>query len=123
MNALIFSAVSGVIMMFCSFLLNNKAALRTLAHILLLAVITANIFELRGQTFDIDTEHMLQFDNFSLLFSLVANTCTLAFFLLSSKEMEKVGVNYGDYFALIFFILTGVVIAASFSSLLMLFLG
>jgi NADH-quinone oxidoreductase subunit N len=37
--------------------------------------------------------------------------------------MERVGVNYGDYFALIFFVLSGVVISASFNSLLMLFLG
>ena len=32
-------------------------------------------------------------------------------------------MNYSDYFALIFFVLSGVVIAASFTSLLMLFLG
>jgi NADH-quinone oxidoreductase subunit N len=57
------------------------------------------------------------------LFTLVANLCTFAFFLLSSKDMERVGVNYGDYFALIFFVLSGVVISASFNSLLMLFLG
>jgi NADH-quinone oxidoreductase subunit N len=37
--------------------------------------------------------------------------------------MEKVGVNYADYFALIFFILCGIVLAASFNSLLILFLG
>jgi NADH:ubiquinone oxidoreductase subunit 2 (subunit N) len=37
--------------------------------------------------------------------------------------MEDVGKNYGDYFALIFFILSGVAISASFQSLLMLFLG
>ena len=124
MNALIFSAVSGVIMMFCSFLLNNKSAVRTLAHILLLAIIVVNVLELRGiKVFNINTEHMMVFDSYALMFSLVANFCTFAFFLLSSKEMEKVGVNYGDYFALIFFILAGVVIVSSFSSLLMLFLG
>jgi NADH-quinone oxidoreductase subunit N len=124
MNALIFSALSGVIMMFSSFLLKNKSAMRTLAHVLLLAVIIVNVMELRGVgLFHIDTKGMLTFDRFALLFSLVANVCTLAFFLLSSKDMERVGVNYGDYFALLFFILSGVVIASSFSSLLMLFLG
>ncbi|HEX2607498.1 MAG TPA: proton-conducting transporter membrane subunit, partial [Flavisolibacter sp.] len=66
---------------------------------------------------------MLAFDHFAMLFSLVASICTLAFFMLSSRDMEKVGSNYGDYFALIFFILSGVVIAASFKSLLLLFLG
>ena len=124
MNALIFSAVSGVIMMFSSFLLNNKNSIRVLAHILLLAVIAVNILELRGVTiFHIDSKGMLDFDRFALLFSLVANVCTFAFFLLSSKDMEKVGHHYSDYFALLFFILAGVVISASFKSLLMLFLG
>ena len=124
MNALIFLAVSGVIMMFSSFLLNNKNNVRVLAHILLLAVIAVNILELRGITiFHIDTKGMLGFDRFALLFSLVANICTFAFFLLSSRDMEKVGHHYGDYFALLFFILAGVVISASFKSLLMLFLG
>lgn len=124
MNALIFSAVSGVIMMFCSFLLKNKSSVRTLAHILLLAVIVVNLLELRGVSlFHIDTKEMLVFDRFALLFSLVANICTLAFFLLSSKDMERIGLNYSDYFALLFFVLSGIVVAVSFKSLLMLFLG
>ncbi|MGZ3839702.1 MAG: NADH-quinone oxidoreductase subunit N [Flavisolibacter sp.] len=124
MNALILSAVSGVIMMFSSFLLNNRKSVRVLAHVLLLVVIAVNVMELRGITlFHVNTTGMLGFDRFSLLFTLVATGCTFAFFLLSSKDMEKVGQHYGDYFALLFFILSGVIISASFQSLLMLFLG
>lgn len=124
MNALLLSALSGVIMMFSGFLLKSKSAVRNLAHILLLIIIVVNILELRGTTlFTIDTKEMLVFDRFALLFSLVANVCTFAFFLLSSKDMERVGRNYSDYFALLFFVLAGVVISASFGSLLMLFLG
>jgi NADH-quinone oxidoreductase subunit N len=124
MNALLFSAVSGVIMMFSGFMLKTNAAIRTLAHILLVVVITVNILELRGISFfNIDTKGLLVFDRFALLFTLVANICTFAFFLLSSKDMERVGSNYPDYFALLFFVLSGVVISASFKSLLMLFLG
>ena len=37
--------------------------------------------------------------------------------------MERVGLNYSDYFALLFFILCGIFISASFQSLLLLFLG
>lgn len=124
MNALIFSAISGVLMMFSGFVLKSNAAIRTLAHILLLAVIIATAFELRGVPFfHINTTGMLQFDHFALLFTLIASLSTLVFFLLSSKDMEKVGVSYAEYFALIFFILSGVVIASSFQSLLLLFLG
>jgi len=123
MNAIVFSAVSGVIMMFSGFALKNNA-IRTLALVLLAAVIVATAFELRGVPFfHIDTKGLLSFDKFALLFSLIAFLATFVFFLLSGKEMEKVGLNYSDYFALIFFILSGVVIASSFQSLLMLFLG
>lgn len=124
MNALILSAISGVIMMFSSFMLQNKSAVRTLAHVLLLAIIAGTILELRGVTFfDVNLHGMMAFDRFAMLFTLVAVLSTLAFFLLSSRDMEEVGVHYGDYFALIFFILVGVVLTASFKSLLILFLG
>lgn len=124
MNALILSTVSGVIMMFSSFLLKNKTSVRTLAHVLLLAVIVVNFLELKNiSLFHVDTRGMLVFDRFALLFSMIANVSTLAFFLLSSTDMERVGVNYSDYFALIFFVLSGVIISVSFKSLLLLFLG
>jgi NADH-quinone oxidoreductase subunit N len=66
---------------------------------------------------------MLSFDHFALLFTLIATLCTWVFSLLSARDMEKVGTHYSDYFALIFFILAGIVISASFQSLLLLFLG
>lgn len=123
MNALILSAVSGVIMMFSGFAL-NRGAVRTLAQILLALIVVATALELRGVIFfDVDTKGMLSFDKFALLFSLIAALCTLVFTLLSGKDMEKVGKSYSDYFALIFFILAGIVISASFQSLLLLFLG
>ena len=124
MNALILSAISGVIMMFSSFMLRSKASVRTLACILLSVVVVANLLELKGVTlFHIDTRNMLVFDRFSLLFTLVANISTLAYFILSGRDMERVGTNYSEYFSLLFFILSGVVLSASFKSLLMLFLG
>src|SRR5436309_1088661 len=124
MSVLIISALCGVIMMFSSFIITNKSAVRILAHLLLLVVIVINILELRGiRLINIDTNGMLLFDRFSLLFTLIANICTFVFFILSSRDMERVGVNYADYFSLIFFVLSGVIISASFKSLLMLFLG
>jgi NADH-quinone oxidoreductase subunit N len=124
MNVLILSALSGVIMMFRGILLKKNDAVRMVAILLLLAVIAVNLLELKGITVvNIDTKGMMLFDRFALLFTLIANVSTLVFFLLSAKEMEKVGINYADYFALIFFILAGVVMVASFKSLLILFLG
>jgi len=124
MNVLILSAISGAVMMFAAFLIKSKSAVRILAHVLLGVIIIANVLELRGVTFfDVDTKGMMAFDRFAVLFTLIANLCTFAFFVLSSRDMQKVGKDYADYFALIFFILCGIALSASFKSLLILFLG
>jgi len=124
MNALIISAIMGVLMMFSGILLKQKSAIRGLALAGLLVTIISNVMEIYGfHLFKINVTGMMSFDRFSLFFNTIAMACTFVFFLLSAKEMEKVGMNYSDYFALIFFILCGIILTSSFSSLLILFLG
>src|SRR6185369_15887555 len=124
MNALLLTAVFGVIMMFSSFLLKSKAAIRGLAIAGLTIVLIANVLEMSGMVFfKIDTKGMIGFDRFALLFNTIVFISTLVYFLLSARDMEKVGINYSEYFSLIFFVLCGVTLASSFRSLLMLFLG
>src|SRR5437773_1717927 len=124
MNALIFSAVWGVVMMFSSFVFTNKAVVRNVAVAGMVLLLAANLFEMSGIVFfRIDTKGMIGFDRFALLFNSIIFASTLIYFLLSAKDMEKVGVNYGEYFALIFFVLCGATMVAAFHSLLILFLG
>ena len=124
MNALLLSAILGVIMMFSGIWLKSKAAVRNLAVAGLCVLLLANILEMCGTVFfKIDTKGMIVFDNFSLLFNSIAFVSTLLYLLLSARDMEKVGVNYAEYFALIFFILCGITLTSSFKSLLILFLG
>jgi NADH-quinone oxidoreductase subunit N len=124
MNALIISAIMGVLMMFSGILLKHKSTIRGLALAGLFVTIVLNVMEMNGfHLFRINVTDMMHFDRFSLFFNTIALGCTFIFFLLSAKEMEKVGVNYADYFALIFFILCGIILSSSFSSLLILFLG
>src|SRR4030095_6469465 len=105
-------------------LLKQKSTIRGLALAGLLITIILNVMEMYGfHLFRINVTGMMSFDRFSLFFNTIAMACTFIFFLLSAKEMEKVGVNYSDYFALIFFILCGIILSSSFSSLLILFLG
>ncbi|MEO6539453.1 MAG: NADH-quinone oxidoreductase subunit N, partial [Ferruginibacter sp.] len=61
--------------------------------------------------------------NFNLTFINVAFGCTLLYFLLSGRDIEKVGDHVSEYFALLFFILCGIAIISTFNSLLMLFIG
>ena len=124
MNALLLTAVFGVVMMFSSFLLKSKIVIRNLAILGLILILTANVLEMTGMVFfKIDTKDMIGFDRFSLLFDTIIFVCTLMYFLLSARDMERVGSNYGEYFALLFFVLCGITLASSFRSLLVLFLG
>jgi NADH-quinone oxidoreductase subunit N len=124
MNALLLTALWGVIMMFASFLTANKTIIRILAIAGMILILLSNILEMSGIFFfKIDTKDMIAFDRFSLLFNTIIFSATFIYFLLSAKDMEKVGMNYGEYFALIFFILCGITLTTSFHSLLILFLG
>ncbi|MEO7922060.1 MAG: NADH-quinone oxidoreductase subunit N [Chitinophagaceae bacterium] len=124
MNALIVSAILGVIMMFSSFLLKSKSAIRNLAIGGMVLLLALNVLEMCGTVlFKIDTRGMIIFDRFALLFDSIAIGSTLLYLILSARDMEKVGINYAEYFALIFFILCGITLTSSFKSLLVLFLG
>jgi NADH-quinone oxidoreductase subunit N len=125
MNALILSAIAGVIMMFSGVTLKqNKNAVRLLAMVLMAAIILANFLDIRSvHFFSIDWKGMLLFDRYASLFTLVISLCTFIFFLLSAKDMAKVGKDYSEFFALIFFVLTGVALVSAFKSLLILFIG
>ncbi len=124
MNALIISAVLGVVMMFSSFLLNKRSTVRNIAIGGLLILLVVNILEMNGvEFFNVNTRDMIAFDRFALLFNTIAIFSTLLYLVLSAKDMAKVGVYFADYLALIFFILCGVMLVSSFKSLLILFLG
>jgi NADH-quinone oxidoreductase subunit N len=124
MNALILSAILGVVMMFSGILLKQKSTIRNIAIGGMLVLLLVNMLEMYGTVFfKVDTRGMIVFDRFALLFNSIVFAATLLYLLLSARDMEKVGVNYAEYFALIFFILCGITLTSSFKSLLILFLG
>jgi NADH-quinone oxidoreductase subunit N len=124
MNALIFTALSGVVMMFAGLFVRNKQHIKFIATAALLITFGANLAELSTIEAGSRTVYgMITISHFSILFNAVALGATLLYFLLSGSAFEKVGEHVSDYFALVFFILSGISIAVSFSSLLMLFLA
>lgn len=124
MSAIILSAIWGMVMMFGGVFFKKASVPKYWAIAGLIIILAANILEFLGwKFFNIDTKGMLRFDNFGLHFNTVAFFCTLIYFLLNGRDIEKVGKHVSEYFALIFFVLCGVAIASSFKSLLMLFLG
>jgi len=124
MNALILSAVFGMIMMFCSFLVKNKGSFRHIAAVGLLILLIANIEDNYGHTlFQINTYGMLAFSRFGYLFNSIAIGSTLIYVLITGKEIEKYGRYTAEYFTLIFFVLCGIALLSSYSNMLTLFLG
>lgn len=124
MNALVLSAVFGVIMMFSGILLGRGRSVRTVGILGMTILLAVNVMEMCGGRFiNIESHGMLAFDSFGLLFNTIIFFSTLVYLVLSARDMEKVGMYYAEYFALIFFILCGVALVSSFKSLLILFLG
>ena len=124
MNAIILSALYGVVMMYSGIFLKNNAAIRFTAILGIVLLIVVNWLEFAGiPFFNVDTKGMLVFNTFGLVFNTVAFVATMFYFLLSGKDMEDVGKNVPDYYALIFFVLCGVSVVSAFQSLLMLFIG
>jgi NADH-quinone oxidoreductase subunit N len=124
MNAIILTAIWGVIMMFGGVFFKKSSSAKYWAIAGIIIILAANIFEFLGHPlFNIDTKQMLRFDSFGLHFNTIAFACTLLFFLLNGRDYEKVGLHVSEYFSLTFFCLCGVSILSSFNTLLLLFLG
>src|SRR5580704_12597756 len=124
MNAIIISAVWGVVMMFSGVFVKSKTAIRNLGVAGLALLLIGNYADMMGYHLaKIEVHKMLYFDTFGLLGNSIAFASTLLLVLLSGRDMEKVGNNLAEYFALIFFVLCGVGIVTTFNTLLMLFLG
>ncbi|MEO5500067.1 MAG: NADH-quinone oxidoreductase subunit N [Ginsengibacter sp.] len=124
MNAIILSAIWGVIMMFGGVFFKKRNTPLYVAIAGVSIILIANVLEFFGYSiFTFNTREMLHFDKFTLHFNTVALFCTLLFFLLSGRDIETIGIHVSEYFCLIFFVLCGVFISSSFNKLLLFFLG
>ncbi|MFM2325971.1 MAG: hypothetical protein RIR31_173 [Bacteroidota bacterium] len=125
MNAIILTAVWGIVMMLAGAFIKNKSTPKYLAIAGLISIIISNCLELVQQYpfFEIDVKDMVHSSSFNLTFITVMLVCTLLYFLLNGRDVEKVGNHVSEYFALIFFILCGVCLVATFNTLLILFIG
>jgi len=124
MNAIIISALMGVLLMFTSIVTSNKQVIKNVALIALLFLLVGNIAETYNiYAIKVDTKGMLSFGKFGLYFNTLAIASTALFVILSGNQIVKTGNYAADYFALIFFVLCGISILSSFNNLLMMFLG
>jgi NADH-quinone oxidoreductase subunit N len=124
MNAIILSALLGVVMMFSGIATNSKSTIKNIAIVALVILLLGNLAETYNWfAFKIDTRGMLVFGKFGLFFNTIAIASTLIFVILSGSDIVKVGNYPADYLALIFFVLCGIGVLTSYNNLLMMFLG
>ncbi|MCP9750277.1 NADH-quinone oxidoreductase subunit N [Ferruginibacter sp. HRS2-29] len=125
MNAIIFSAIWGVLMMFTGAFVQSKTLPKYLAITGAALLFLLNGIELYNGTpiFNINGMNMLAITSMNLTFLEVIFAATLLFFMLSGRDVERVGEHVSEYFALIFFVLCGVSLSSTYNTLLLLFLG
>jgi NADH-quinone oxidoreductase subunit N len=125
MNTILLTAFLGIVLMMIGAFSKSKTLPRFVAIGGIIVILIANMVELLSQEsfFTFNVKNMLTFNSFNLAFIGVALLCTLIYFLLSGSALEKVGSYVAEYFALLFFVLCGVAISATFNTLLMLFIG
>lgn len=124
MNAIIVSALLGVVMMFSGIFTTNKTIIKNIATVGVLVLLAANLMEMYNLfSFDINTHDLIVTQRYGLFFNCIAYGATFIYLVLSASDITDVGINVAEYFALIFFVLCGVAILSSFNGLLMLFIG
>lgn len=111
--------------MMAGLFISSKKALSTLAILGILGAGVLNLldFPLYGTGPTLLFHGMLSVTHFGLVFMEVIYGCMLIYFLLSATDILKIGKYPPEYFALIFFVLCGIDVAALYGNLLMLFLA
>lgn len=124
MSAIVVTVLMGVLLMFSGLYFRKSFQVQMLAIIGIIGVLGASIYDYiltnQGTNSFYD---MIVFDRYTVTFNIIITVCTLIYLLLFHKRIADVGINDSEYFALIFFILTGIFLLSSFNNLLILFLG
>lgn len=124
MNAIIVSAILGVVLMFSSWMTNSKTTQKNIALVGLLLLFVSNLAQMRGwYVITMDTKDMLAFTEFGLFVNAIIYLLSFIYLWINADEVAAIGDHAADFYALFFFILCGVAVLTSFQNLLMLFIG
>jgi NADH-quinone oxidoreductase subunit N len=120
MNALIFTTVLGIILLYLG-LTKNKAILApaAIAGLLVTLFLALKDWGLSSAYF----HEMVVFDNFSIAFNISMIIITIVVFLFGIDYYKRMEFHVAEQYALMIFALVGAFLMTSFSNLIMLFLG
>lgn len=124
MNAIILSALLGVVMMFAGLLFKKSSSIQGIAVAGMLLLLGATIMDvMQCAPEPVVYYRMIKQSTTTTWFNMLITSCTFIYFLLFHSSIAKVGRNDAEYFALLFFILTGAYLLSSYTNLLSLFIG
>lgn len=124
MNAIIISALWGVAMMLSGILLKKSVQVQVMALLGGIALLGAALYDMNLVAGGNRTYYgMLELNSYTAKFNAVISSCALFYLLIFRGAVARVGKNDAEYFALIFFIISGIFLLSTYSNLLILFLG
>lgn len=119
MNIIITIAVTALVVLYAGLFKAKKALL----PLTLVGLLVALGFTLCAWNNPITYFGMMQMDNFALAFSTISIVGTCFIFLLTQRYFTEGSDNVAEYFTLILFALSGMIIMVSYQNLSMLFIG
>ncbi|MBY0245104.1 MAG: NADH-quinone oxidoreductase subunit N [Sphingobacteriaceae bacterium] len=119
MNIIITIAVTALVVLYAGLFKAKKALL----PLTLVGLITALTFVITSWNKNTNHYEMLQMDNFAVAFSGLIILGTGFVFLLTQNYFAKNSDNVAEYFTLILFALSGMIMMVSYKNMAMLFVG
>jgi len=119
MNIIITIAVTALVVLYAGLFKAKKALL----PITLVGLLTSLAFVVTSWDTNRSYYGMMQMDNFALAFAGITIVGTLFIFLLTQNYFAEHSENIAEYFTLILFSLSGIIIMVSYQNMSMLFIG
>ena len=121
MSALITLSVLAIVVLYLG-LFKAKNALLPVTLIGLALVLGLSVREWNSNSSPIYSGMML-FDNFAIAFTSICVFSTMLILLISKDYFERISVHVAEYYTIILFSLTGILVMVSYHNLSMLFIG
>jgi NADH-quinone oxidoreductase subunit N len=119
MNIIITIAVTALVVLYAGLFKAKKALL----PLTIIGLLTSLAFVVTSWNTNTSYYGMMQMDNFALAFAGISVVGTLFIFLLTQNYFAAHSENIAEYFTLILFSLTGIIIMVSYQNMSMLFIG
>ncbi|MCX2485149.1 NADH-quinone oxidoreductase subunit N [Pedobacter sp. MR2016-24] len=119
MNIIITIAITALVVLYAGLFKAGKALL----PLTLVGLLTSLAFAVTSWDSNTSYYGMMQMNNFAIAFSALTILGTIFIFLLTQNYFSRQSENIAEYYTLILFALSGIIIMVSYTNMAMLFIG